>query len=220
MSGGGARILIARHGQSLWQLTPGCDDDSALTALGHRQSLLLGRWLAAGPRVDGARRLRIAAVHTSPLLRARQTAAYPAALLGAGLEVREDLREAAFHVAAHLPPAPEPVPAWLGRTRPPGGPASEDERRQAYEGFKEQARSALTGLAHSAERARDEDAGAVLAVSHGGLVKTLLRLAAGTDAVCFRIYNTGLCGLEWRRDRWHLVHLNLWDHLPPGLRTR
>ena len=218
---GGARILLARHGQSLWQLTPGCDDDSALTVLGHRQALLLGRWLADAPRVHGVPRPRVAAVHTSPLQRARQTAACPAALLGLTPTVQEDLREAAFHVAAHLPPGPEPPPAGL-RSAPVGGaPGDEEERRKAYDGFKEQARSALTALAVSAERARRRgDGGAVLAVAHSGLIKTVLRLAAGSDAICFRIYNTGLCALEWRRDRWHLVHLNLWDHLPPDLRTR
>ncbi|MDA2803647.1 histidine phosphatase family protein [Nocardiopsis suaedae] len=217
----GARILLARHGQSLWQLTPGCGGDSALSFLGHRQALLLGRWLAAAPRVDGVRRLHIAAVHTSPLQRARQTAAYPAALLALAPTVQEDLREAAFHVAAHLPPGPRPPPVGLRSAPIGGGTAGEDERRAAYDGFKEQAWSALTGLAASAERARRcEEGGAVLAVSHAGLIKTLLRLAAGSDAICFRIYNTGLCALEWRRDRWHLVHLNLWDHLPPDLRTR
>ena len=38
--------------------------------------------------------------------------------------------------------------------------------------------------------------GPVLAITHGGFIKTLLRLVAGTDAICFRVYNAGVNGIE------------------------
>lgn len=49
--------------------------------------------------------------------------------------------------------------------------------------------------------------------------KTLLRLIADSDAISFRLYNTGLATVEWDNGRWHLVHLNQLDHLPVDLRT-
>jgi probable phosphoglycerate mutase len=57
-------------------------------------------------------------------------------------------------------------------------------------------------------------------VTHGGLIKTLLRCVLASDSACFRTYNTGLTLIEWTDDRWHLAFLNLADHLPTDLRTR
>jgi probable phosphoglycerate mutase len=59
----------------------------------------------------------------------------------------------------------------------------------------------------------------VLAVAHGDLISTLLRTAVGSDAISFWLYNTTLNLIEWKRGRWRLVYFNLWDHLPPLLRT-
>ena len=114
------------------------------------------------------------------------------------------LREADFHVADHLPiadgPLQSPQANVLSRT---------------YVDFREQAELALRELVERAET----HYGPVLAITHGGLLKTLLRRVVGSDTVCFRLFNTGLNMIEWRRGRWHLVHLNLWDHLPMELRT-
>ncbi len=84
-----------------------------------------------------------------------------------------------------------------------------------YARFKQQATAALHALVADAEASGHS----VLGIAHGGLISTLLRTAVGSDAISFWIYNTSLNLIEWKRGRWHLVYLNLWDHLPPHLRT-
>ena len=61
--------------------------------------------------------------------------------------------------------------------------------------------------------------GPVLAVGHGGFIKTLFRILGGSDQFCVTLYNSCLSLVEWRRGRWHVVYVNLWDHLPAELRT-
>ena len=84
-----------------------------------------------------------------------------------------------------------------------------------YAAFKQQAQAALYALVQDAET----NGQPVLGIAHGGLISTVLRLATGSDSVSFWLYNTSLNLIEWKRGRWHLVHLNLWDHLPPAWRT-
>ncbi|RMG89106.1 MAG: histidine phosphatase family protein, partial [Chloroflexi bacterium] len=84
-----------------------------------------------------------------------------------------------------------------------------------YAQLKQRVRHALDALIADAEIHE----GAVLAIAHGGLISTLLRLAVGSDTVSFWLYNTTLNLIEWKRGRWHLRYLNLWDHLPPAFRT-
>jgi len=59
----------------------------------------------------------------------------------------------------------------------------------------------------------------VVAVTHGGLIKTALRVIVGTDLVDFRVYNATISGIEWKDGRWKILFLNRWDHLPQSLRT-
>lgn len=84
-----------------------------------------------------------------------------------------------------------------------------------YAAFKSQVHTAFQELVERAE----VSSGPVLAVTHGGFIKTMLRIVVNSDIVCFRLYNTGLNLIEWERGRWHIGHLNLWDHLPLELRT-
>jgi broad specificity phosphatase PhoE len=198
------KIYLARHGQSRWQLEPSDDLDTALTPLGHEQSERLATWLAAGGVVDGATRVEIATLCASPFKRSQETAGYVARALDLPLVTQPVLREAALHVADHLPRRETPL-----EPHPPFEPSDE------YAAFKAQAREALDGLVAHAEAGE----GPVLAITHGALIKTVLRIAADSDDVCFRLYNTALNLIQWRRGRWHLVHLNLWDHLPRELRT-
>lgn len=198
------RIYLARHGQSCWQVDPSDDWDTSLTELGHEQSRRMADWLATRPLVDTDSRVEVAAVLASPLRRARETAEYVVKGLGLPLDLDDRLREADFHVASHLPRAEHP------RLRP----ATEPTER--YLGYRQRVRDAWTDLLGRAEQAE----GPVLAVTHGGFVKTLFRIVVGTDDVCLTLYNACLNMLEWRRGRWHLVHLNLWDFLPERLRTK
>ena len=115
----------------------------------------------------------------------------------------ESLREADFHVADDLPVLDD------GLVPPIYQPS------ERYAAFKDQIRCALTDITSLA----DECHAPVLVVTHGGLIKTLVRVIAGSDAICMRLCNTGLTSLEWRRGRWHLIHVNLWSHLAPEMRT-
>jgi probable phosphoglycerate mutase len=204
------RILLARHAQSEWQVSPSDDRDSALTRVGHEQARRLAAWLAGdaagavAPTPAAATYGELAALYTSPLARARQTAAYAARSLAHAAIVEDSLREAEFHVASELPALADPLAA--------AAPFAASDR---YLAFRTQAQHALRVLV----RAAQAHGGAVLAVTHGGLMKTLLRIVAGSEHVSFRLYNACPSLIEWRRGRWHLVHLNLWDHLPVELRT-
>jgi broad specificity phosphatase PhoE len=198
------RIYLARHAQSEWQLQPNEDWDTPLTATGHEQARQLAFWLASRPQLAEGARVEIASLYTSPFKRAQETASYVAKALELEVVVHDSLSEAEFHVASQLPQRDNPMSTF--------GPFT---LSQQYSNFRMQADLALRVLVKQAEAT---DA-AVLAVTHGGLIKTLLRVVTGTDTVCFRLYNTCLNIIEWRRGRWHLVHLNLWDHLPVELRT-
>ncbi|MFG2981712.1 histidine phosphatase family protein [Streptomyces sp. NPDC048258] len=200
------KIHMARHGQSQWQIEPTDDLDTPLSATGWSQARLLADWLAEHPALDAGGRLDVGSMVTSPLKRARETAACVSRTLGLPAPVLPNLAEAPFHVVDELPlaegpfaPRLDPVPAFPER----------------YVLFRRQAESALFELAQWAE----ETKAPVLAVTHGGLIKTVLRVALQTDLTCFQVYNASITSLEWRKGRWRVSHLSLWDHLPVPLRT-
>jgi broad specificity phosphatase PhoE len=199
------QIYLARHAESEWQAQPSDDLDTSLTAIGREQATCMGQWFACRPRLDRDARVEIAGLVTSRLRRAQETAAVLAHVLGLPVAVDPCLDEASFVVSRHLPALDGPLdltPAFAPSVQ--------------YAEFKRQAHEALGRLA---ERARNAG-GPILAITHSGLIKTLLRVVCGGDAVSFTVYNTGIALIEFTRGRWHLVHVNLWDHLRPHLRTR
>lgn len=199
------KIYLARHGQSEWQITR--DDtnwNSVLTDLGQQQAERLANWLATHDALDQESRIHIGQIWASPLQRAQQTAVPSASALNIPLATDEALHESDFYIAEHLPSVETPYQARTVYKPTP-----------RYAPFKKQARTALHNLAAAAEESGEP----VLAISHGGLISTLLRYAVDSDHVSFWLYNTSLNLIEWKRGRWHLVFLNLWDHLPPGMRT-
>ncbi len=199
------KIYLVRHGQSRWQVErDDYDFDSPLTELGQKQARSLGHWLANGAELDNGYRLELSALFTSPYRRALETAEAISRPLGLPIQMDDNLKEADFLVSAHLP-----------RADYPGQPYPDQAETADYAAFKSQASLALGRLVSTA---KDVD-GPVMAISHGGLISTLLRVATGSDTVSFWIYNTSVHLIEWKRGRWHLVYLNLWDHLPPDLRT-
>jgi len=184
-------IHLLRHGQSVWQDARAGDLDSALTPLGHRQAAAAAQGLARLlPSREG---LRLVA---SPLQRARQTAAPVAAALRVDEDVWPALAEAAFRVSDHLP----------SRTTPddPLPPAS-----GCYLAFRIQAAGVLDRL-HAAAAGE----GDVVAVTHGGMIRTLLCVAARSDALCFAVPNGTITTLEWRDGRWHVARLASCAPLP------
>jgi broad specificity phosphatase PhoE len=199
------KIYLARHGQSRWQVEEGEEDwNSPLTELGHTQAAHLADWLQSHTALDNGSRVEISALCVSPLLRAQQTAVPISNALNLPPATDPYLRETDFWLGEHLPRADSPYKPILDFT--PTG---------LYANFKTQANQALHNLVQQAEISEKP----VLAIAHGGLISTILRLAAGSDTVSFWIYNASLNLIEWKRGRWHLVQLNLWDHLPAEMRT-
>lgn len=196
-------ILLVRHAQSEWQVNASEDLDSPLTPVGHEQARQLARWLANERGGESICGVPIGHLCSSPYLRARQTASYVSEALALTTTIERNLEEAPFHVASDLPIRDAPF-----------GATSSYVPSDRYRKFRTQAEAALRTLVDGAG-----SYGVVLAVTHGGLIKTLLRTIVDNDAVCFRLYNACLNLIEWRRGRWHLVHLNLWDHLSFELRT-
>ncbi|MEU1311535.1 histidine phosphatase family protein [Streptomyces cinnamoneus] len=198
------KIFLARHGQSQWQLNPSQDWDTRLSDLGHEQARRLGEWCAGHRLLDAESRFEPGTLRASPLKRARETAGYLAESLRLPVEVQPSLTEATFRVASELPRAAAPFAPW------PTG-----ELPERYTAFRAQAAEALeelTGVAEATGRP-------VLAVTHGGLIKTVMRIVAETDSFCLKLYNCAINAIEWKDGRWRIVHVNLWDHLPPELRT-
>jgi broad specificity phosphatase PhoE len=196
------RILLARHGQAAWQLTRSGDLDSPLTPAGHRQAAALAGRLAE--QTEG-----IAAVRVSPMVRARQTADHLCAALGLPAVVLDTLAEAPFRVVGELASPRGPLDAT-----PEHGGAAPTPR---YQAFREQVASAL-GELYELGPALPSGA-CVLAVTHGGVIKTLLRILAGSDLVDFEVSNASVTCVQWRHGRWRVDAVNRYDHLSADLLT-
>jgi probable phosphoglycerate mutase len=176
-------MILLRHGQtelSVHRRYSGRGDPE-LTALGHDQAARSAARLAAA--ADDARLGPVAAVLTSPLRRARQTAAAVVDALGVPLEVRDGLVETDFGGWEGLTFAEarerdqELHGKWLGdeHVPPPGG-----------ESF------AQVGERIAAERAAIVAAhprSAVVVVTHVTPIKMLLRQAlAGGPEILYRLH--------------------------------
>jgi broad specificity phosphatase PhoE len=182
--GSPTRLLLLRHGQtelSIQHRYSGLGDPE-LTALGQDQAAGAAARLAT-PEAGGLAPEGIVAVLSSPLRRARQTAAAVAEALGVPLEVRDGLVETDFGGWEGLTFAeagesdPELHAKWLGdeHVPPPGG-----------ESF------ATVGARVAAERAAivaTYPGQTVVVVSHVTPIKLLLRQAlAGGPEILYRLH--------------------------------
>jgi len=182
--GGPTRLLLLRHGQtelSVQRRYSGRGNPE-LTDIGRRQAADAARHLAA----KGG----ITAVISSPLQRARDTAAAAADALGLAVEVDDDLIETDFgewEGLTFLEAAerhPDVHGRWLRDTslRPPGG-----------ESFDE--------VWDRVQRARERivarhGSGTVLVVSHVTPIKTMLRIALGAGATILHRLHLDLASLS------------------------
>lgn len=183
------RLVLLRHGQtelSVQRRYSG-HGDPELTPLGHAQAAALAARLAGVPDAAGVSHgpgmPDVAAVLTSPLRRARQTAAAVADATGAPLVTRDGLIETDFGAWDGLTFAearerdPELHAAWLGSedVAPPGGESFADVGRRVA------AERAAAVEAHPGET--------VLLVSHVTPIKMLLRHALqGGPSILFRLH--------------------------------
>ena len=196
-TGSPTRLILLRHGQTELSVERRYSGhgDPELTELGQKQAAAAARALAT--RLSG-QGVEPAVVLSSPLRRARQTAAAVAETTGADLEVRDRLIETDFGGWEGLTFTearerdPELHGRWLGSAdvEPPGG-----------ESFR------AVGERVEAERARivEEFAGrTVVLVSHVTPIKMLLRTALGAgDEVLYRMHLDLAC-------------LNIADFYPDG----
>lgn len=195
-----ASVVVVQHGEKVRE--PG---DPGLTARGLRQAAAVARVLAPMAPV---------AVVSSPLRRARETAAPLATALD--LPVREDhrLRERLNLEAGDQ--LDTFVKAWERSTRdrswtPPGGRSSETAADEALAALSEHA---VAG-------------GVVAVVSHGGVTTDLLRTLLGDAALERRapglpthgVPGCGLTRLTLSDHRWHVAAVATLDHLAPSDRS-
>lgn len=151
-----ARVFVARHGEALYESELLSDAGGWLSPLGREQSRELASHLSTE---------RIAAVWSSPLARAVQTAELAAGVLGVDVVVREGLRE--FGVGDHAGGTGDPDPfqetfsAWLA--------GDLDARVPGAESGTEVINRVTAVLEEVADTHRGE---AVLVISHGGAICT------------------------------------------------
>ncbi|MDH6194992.1 broad specificity phosphatase PhoE/ribonuclease HI [Mycobacterium frederiksbergense] len=176
-TGAPTRLLLLRHGQTELSVERRYSGrgNPVLTEEGRRQADAAARYLAS--------RGGVAAVVTSPLERAHETATVAAKALGVDVSVDDDLIETDFGAWEGLTFAeaaqrdPELHRRWLHDTsvEPPGG-------------------ESFDAVAHRVRRARNRiiaeyGAATVLVVSHVTPIKTILRLALDAgEGILYRLH--------------------------------
>lgn len=164
-------LYLARHGETVWheENRYAGVSDVALSERGRRQAAALGRW-AAGREIG--------AVWTSPLGRARGTAAPAANALGLPLKVDTDLSELDFgtaegRVLAEMPA--DEVAAF--RADPAGSP---------FPGAEDPAKAAARGAGMLRHIADAEPGARVLVVTHSTLLRLTLCELLGLPLASYR----------------------------------
>ena len=200
-------LLLVRHGEtdanvsSTWQGST----DSPLNARGRGQSQALGQRLAAEGR-------NIAAIYSSPLGRAQETAGIIAqALDSPPLHLDPDLAE--FHLGAWEGLSYDDLRhekrLWERMTADPTFAPPDGESALAF----------ATRLLRAFQRIKTQHAGqTVLVVSHGGALATAMAMVLERDGsrwLNYMLANCSLSELVWDAEP-RLVRLNDTSHLDGG----
>ncbi|MBL8676601.1 MAG: histidine phosphatase family protein, partial [Alphaproteobacteria bacterium] len=117
--------------------------------------------------------------------------------------VDERLKEATFHVAATLPDFQ--VPHVYER---------QSSTDLSYEAFKKSLKQFLDDVVNKENSYEN-----IFLYTHGGVIKTLLRIIHDNDAICYTVHNCSITKLTWYRSRWHLNFLNDVSFIPKEYRT-
>lgn len=183
------RLVLLRHGEAVGnrELRYLGTTDAPLTPEGERQAEQLARGLAGYP---------LAALYTSPLLRAKRTATIVGAALALPPIIEPALREQDFgawenHTRAEVhAEAPDRLAAWeRGEAAPPDG----------------ESQVAVTErIVALADQLATQHAGEMVALaSHVGPIKALVAAAVGLPPVGAQrmwLDTASICVVEWRRD--------------------
>ena len=180
-------LWFVRHGESTWNasgLVQGQAVGPVLTDKGRREAALLPGRL---------RELRVAAIYTSDLDRARETASIVGCALRLPLHIEPALRERSFGVAEGQPlSALDPAASGIERDRV----VDADARPPAGESLSElygRVGAFITGLDLS------ETDGDVLVVTHGGVIRVADAYCNGiaVDGMTWGpVPNASVCGLR------------------------
>lgn len=200
------KLLLARHGQSEWQVRgEDAGEDAPLSTLGELQAHRLGAFLAKQYAID--------LVFSSPLRRAYRTATIVDAYLKLGVHVEPDLREFDEWSAGW---APLPASKWDTAPATP-------ELAPGYARFRRRVGSVLRHIVDGSARALpDAPDGQILIVAHGGTIGAILRILLGSDTPRLWASNASLHLVEWghaKREGWVFHYLNNLEHLPQFMRT-
>ena len=202
-------FYLIRHGESAWNREGRLQGhrDIPLTAEGRRQAALLARRLAGEVPLHGG----WAAIYTSDLARARETAEAIGRQLGLAPIPRAELRERAFGPWEGLTREdlaqryPAEFAAWT--MNPVETPIAGVEEAESVTG---RGRRLLLEL-HETHRGRR-----VLVVTHGAMISRLVEVLLGEPRPGLRLDNTGVTVLGWDGTRAQLVSLNDASHLEPA----
>ncbi len=194
------KLLLARHGQSQWQVDrENASGNSPLTDLGIQQAHYLGAYLRQQEAVD--------VIYASDLIRAMSTAEIIASYLELPVNIEPSLRE---YTGWNEGWAPEPRSMW--------DPTHDTELAPGYQQFCQRLHVTLQTLL--ADQAEDST---VLLVAHGGSIGVMLRAIIGSATLRLWTWNTALHKAEWNRPGWGVTwvlhYLNRLEHLPYSMRT-
>jgi alpha-ribazole phosphatase len=202
-----ARVVLIRHGESVWngERRMQGNQDPPLSRRGRRQAALLAT------RLDAHLPRPAAAVYTSPLIRAAETAQAIGAAAGLPVIPEPDLREVQLgrwegRTVAEIQTAfPGAYERWLAD--PLAHPAPEGERLETF------ARRVIAAV----DRARAAHPGGdLILISHGGPIKALVCHVLGLDVRwLFRIKqdNTAVSVVEMDETARRVLLLNDTCHL-------
>jgi len=199
-------LILVRHGQTVWNREERWQGqkDSPLTALGQEQAARMAERLAS---------LKIGALYSSDLGRARQTAEIIAGRLGLSVTLREDLRERSYGVLEGKTnrEAAASEGSWFLtwnadhlRQSPPAGETEQVLRERVVEALDEIAD------AHPGET--------VVVSTHGGPIKSTLFHLFSIPLALWRltwVANGSLTTLRGSRDVMRLMTWNDTCHLQP-----
>jgi 2,3-bisphosphoglycerate-dependent phosphoglycerate mutase len=180
------RICFVRHGETDWNIEQRMQGhiDLALNALGEAQAAALGRHFAHG---------RAAALYSSDLLRARQTAQPIAEALCLPLLLDPALRERHFGRCEGLTPEEvaaryvEDARAFASRDPDYAAPGGGESRRQHQ-------RRVFDCIVRLAAEHRGQ---AIVIVTHGGVLDVISRHAHGLPLDAPRDYPIPNAGINW-----------------------
>ena len=196
-------LILIRHGETEWnsQLRMQGHSNSNLSAVGQAQIRALGQWM---------KNVSFDHIYSSDSLRARQTAEAITQFSGHTLQFDQRLREKNLGIFEGLTTeeARERHPEVFRLFKTAGSQYVIDEGESTQQ-LLDRALEAIEVIRHRHHQKR------VLLVTHGGVVRVLMKRTLGLEIDAptrFLIQNTGLFRLVWE-DKWMVAQMGGVSHL-------